>query len=381
VVINPILGLGLAGLLLFRNYHVTRDPDLGDRLGWIIISVYLLGGFIAYVFFAHELKLYASIVLFPILMYLVVLTGPKTEKKWDFSVAFLFLFVYSFLIVFRNADGQFTLNISNNVYGGARLVEFDPNNVFFKNATITALWVSTAVVTSYFIYFLNHRRTMFFIPMGLSVLMLVLTNTRTALFTALFMVSVIHLFRMGFKSSKVFTGFIAIIISVMVVWLGLMYFLPDVWMNMYTRFSEIGNQENDHGLGQRLYFWSESIQLIAENPLGLGHSYFFDRYHYSTHQDYLGQLLSVGILAGSFFFLFVIREVYQAFVFIRSRTLSVASFNWYMLSLSFLYLITSLNEQVNFSNKFWVAFYFVFLAKAKQERRRARYTHITHEVV
>src|SRR5690606_22357318 len=127
------------------------------------------------------------------------------------------------------------------------------------------------------------------------------------------------------------------------------------------RFYEIFDENSGFGLGQREYFWGVTIAEIGKNFFGYGHNYIYEKIGYTTHNDYLGQVVSVGLFPAILFFMFIIRYLLKNMKTMNSGYRENIYWNKVSFYMILTYLIISFTEQVSYANKMWITLLFFII--------------------
>jgi hypothetical protein len=342
------LGGGLAllifafflGLIIYNNKVNFNSED-------VLISFYFLLASLLYLYLDINIKDYLSIIFFPVAIYFTV----KSIKAESTNVVILLLisvFIYSILMFFRDADGNLNFSLSQNVYMSEREIDetADTAGRFFKNATLVSIWLVTAFVISLSLY--NYTKKRIFLPCMLAAFILVfLSNTRTALGCV---IVIIFLNSIIYKQRKILRF---MIIAVPIAYILTLY-VGNLYQFQIDRFKQLFDKTSSYGLGGREQFWKYSLNLIDQNIWGYGHSYVEDHLGVSTHNEYLGQFVSLGVIVAMIYYIFIFSRIYTIYGKIKRFNQSNI---WNELSfyLMVVYLINGFTEQISLGNRFWIA--------------------------
>ncbi len=342
-----------ASVIFFHNKLRFQGKD-------ILLFTYFIIATVVYMTLSNQLTNYAEIVFFPILSYLSV-SAIKTDGIKALKLLLVFVIAYSIATVFRDVNGNFTLNIAENVFMYQRVVDeaaMETSNPFFRNATLVAIWPVTACILSLSLYNFSKKRIYLAVLLA-SFLMVFVTNTRTAL-GCVILILLINSIR---YKQKVLLRIIIFAVPILVL---LVLSLGNLYQGQVERYNDLTQGNSSYGLGDRMYFWSYTMNLIQQNIWGYGHDFVHSHIGYSTHNEYLGQAVSVGLLAAFLYYAFILISALKRYTVFKKSS-NVAIWNEIALYLLIVYFINGLTEQISAGNRVWVALLFMAIGWSQIE--------------
>jgi hypothetical protein len=356
VLISVLLVVGLVLLQKYKPQLLKID---------IVISLYFIWTSVFYMTYGIDIKYYNAIILFPILLY--SLGSVKFDYKQGLVVIKLLLlivFVYSILSFFREADGSFSLSLTNNIYLNQRTVEdnqLTEDIRFFRNATLMSLWLVTTFVFSLCLYN-NNKNRIYFIIMVVMAMLIFLSNTRSAIGATIVIIVINHFYvkRYGFN------GIVKLSIVIIPLLFLTINYLGSNFTFQQERLMEIFVDSESRGLGYRsTVYWSLALFLFIQNFWGYGHLYVIENYGFSTHNEILGQLVAVGLFPTILLFVFIFYHLYLNYK--KSINNNINNTIWSELSLYLIiaYFIVGITEHISLGNYYWVAIMFYVIGCSK----------------
>ncbi|HNQ68854.1 MAG TPA: hypothetical protein PKN32_10775 [Bacteroidales bacterium] len=106
-----------------------------------------------------------------------------------------------------------------------------------------------------------------------------------------------------------------------------------------------------YDLNGRQYYWSLALIELNNNLWGYGHTYFINKYDMSTHNEYLGQLVAIGVLPSIIYFIFIFRCLYQSYKQYKTNLNPLLIICILFISI---YLIIGITENVSLANRRWI---------------------------
>ena len=360
---NYSLGFLILVLATFYRIFLFKDDNLFSRLDPILIF-YIISAAFPYITPNSNANDYFLIVIMPFLAYSLTSSISIDLNNNRIKLYFcFFLFIYSALLIFRDSAGNFTISLSENIFAGQRMID-DTNFTneekrFFKNATNISPWLLTFFIFSLCFYEIK-KRFIYLIPVILSIFFIFLSNTRSAIFIVL-LILVIDRFFIG-KTTKL-RNFLILILLINVFILLIPFFIELNLIGGFQmdRFYELFDDKSSFGLGQREFFWAFTVNEISKDFIGYGHSYIYSKIGYTAHNDYLGQIVSVGIISSILYFIFIIKQFLKNMSRTNGFTNKQVFWNKVSFYMSLTYLIISFTEQVSYANKLWITLLFMIL--------------------
>lgn len=363
VFFNYSLGFLILALATIYRIFSFKDYNLFSRLDPILIF-YIICAVFPYIKPDSITNDYFLIVIMPFLAYSLTSSIFIDTNNNRIKLYFcFFLFIYSVLLIFRDTAGNFTISLSENIFASQRMID-DTNfsndeKRFFKNATNISPWLLTFFIFSLCLYEIK-KRFIYLIPIILSVFFIIISNTRSAIFIVLLILTIDRFF---IGNTKKLRNFLIFILLINVFILLIPFFIESNLIGEFQmdRFNELFDDKSSFGIGQREFFWAFTINEIGKDFIGYGHSYIYSKIGYTAHNDYLGQIVSVGIISSIFYFIFIIKQFLKNMSKIRDFTNKEEFWNKVSLYMSLSYLIISFTEQVSYANKLWITLLFLIL--------------------
>ncbi len=368
----PIIGIGLTmftfAISIISGNRVAYKSEDFFALTYLVITTFCY----AYIYYVSRnlgiLSDYVTIVIFPIAMLFAassITTSSLTIVKFLLGIVFIF----SILSFFRDVNGNFTFSLSQNIYMHQRQTDKDlfiEPSLFFRNATLVSIWLVTSFIISSSLY--NYTKNKFYLLILLiSFAMVFLSNTRTALGICI----IIQIINLILNKQK--TLLLLLCISVPVLFL-LVLSLGSFYQLQVDRFYQLFDSSSSYGLGDRTDFWNYTIDLIERNIWGYGHLYVIKRLGFSTHNEYLGQAVSVGLLAAGVYFIFIFVSFFKRYVSLK-RYGNASIWNEITFYLLIVYLVNGLTEQISTGNRYWMALLFMCLGWSKIEYQQIKFRY------
>ena len=354
----PLLGIALFISIIF----------LKNNIAWVfedvLIISYLIISTLVYMSLNNQLPNYFEIVVSPVVFY-VTASAMKTDGVKALKMLLPFLLLYSALVFFRDVSGNFSLSITDNVFMHQRLADTpeatDPGaSKFFKNATLVAIWPLTAFVVSMCLYN-SSKKWLYLAVMFGSFIMIFLTNTRTALGVAIIVMSI----NLVLNKQWVILRLMLLAIPILIV---VVLSLGNLYQSQIERFNNLTEGNSSYGLGNRTTYWHYTLNLIDKSIWGYGHDYVHSHIGFSTHNDYLGQAVSVGLLAAVCYYAFILFSLYKRYSYLKKYK-NGPIWNEIAFYLLIVYLISALTEQISLGNRAWIALLFIALGWSKAQNK------------
>lgn len=351
-------------ILLMLFIHLRKIQKIPFSIFSInfLFHCYFITATLVYLIKIKDYSTYTLVVLGPYLLFNYFSLHKEQISFKYLKILFLLILGYSILMLFRDSSGNFTLNLSKNHFLLNREIDLEQRGYFFVHATIMSLWLTTAFVFSLVIY--SHEKTkknlvFIFLTIGL----LLLANTRSSLIIVL----IIFLFNF-FIFNKVGRKKTAIIIGTTLIGVFILYSTYGSFFDsQLSRIQQVSKSDEQFGLGFRvILYWLPAIDLINNDWFGYGHKYFFDYYKRSVHNEYLGNLMGIGIIPFVFYYLFLFRRIGNQFKIIikKANNNNVNEIAFYML---LVYFLVSFVEQVSISNVSWIYLMIIFISIAENK--------------
>jgi hypothetical protein len=364
--LNFISGLILIVATSFIKYSNTR---IKFRLNHIelLILLYILYVFIVYLLMGSSMFQFARLILFPFILYLFAISHGKVIKDVKVLKIFLsILILYSVLLFFRDIEGAFTLDIFNNIYMTERQAKTSidsESSKFFKNATLVSIWLVTTFIFALVLLKETNNR-IYYLVLVIFFALTFLSNTRSAI-GALYIILFVDMFIVRKINYKIYLPII--IISIVLVFLSIQLYEAQ-FQYQEERFEEILDSERNFGFQNRIInYWLLAFTLINENIWGYSHPHYYSITGFSVHNDYIGQVVAVGLLFTLVYFYIIIYFLIKNIKVVSKRKNNIV---WSQISLFMIitYLISSVTEQVTFSNPFYIAIMFAAMGLSKSEQ-------------
>jgi hypothetical protein len=318
--------------ILLMNFNNVLKESLFDLS---LIFFYFFLSFLG-LFLNSDFNTYFIFVFTPIIFFLASksISNFIIEEKTFFILSlFIILSVFVLSNFLLNRDGLLSFSIEDNLYYSSRVENYQNEIVSSgkkMNTTLIAPWLS--ICFSICLVLFKSISRWFFIFATLFLFLIFLSLTRSQIFISFFILFV-------FLIKERLLNFRILLFS-------LLFFLI-IFFNFetYEYYSVIQNRfQDDIGRWDIWELGFDNFNFF----IGKGHTFFYDKYGFSTHNDIIGQLVSIGIFASIFFYLFLYLSFTKLIVskyFKEKNSLFILFFLIFIV-----YFFTGLVEQINYSN-------------------------------
>lgn len=136
-----------------------------------------------------------------------------------------------------------------------------------------------------------------------------------------------------------------------------------VQIRFLSLISTLLSPSQDSSLVTRFDLWKSAFRVLIDNPFGVGPSYFEDMYGYSTHNEYLHILISIGVPGFILYFGFVVTNILIILKGAFSRKISeYTRINIIIFPILILVAMVSLTEAWSNSNSMAAVLFWVLLS-------------------
>lgn len=304
---------------------------------------------------------YIFYVGLPLLYLFVGLSGFIRFNSFMISSLIFLLLVAIFLFVFRDLQNNLTYDVTQlRILSRGSEVTVEPglfDAFFLQNNTTMSVYFLTICAICLILY--NQKGYRFFIYTFMVVSFLIfLLNTRSAYIALTLIVFIQFIYVQKSTSRKTFNILATLIFLFVFIFLFVQMY-QDYFVGQLGRLTEEGLERS---LERRYQlYWIVAWDMFQRNIFGHGHRLFFEMNEGSVHNDYLGQLVSVGVFASFFYFLFLVVTLINSFRLMRvdhEKIQFASSLVFYSIVT---YLILSLTEQIVFSAKEWIYLKYLFI--------------------
>jgi O-antigen ligase len=347
--------IGLSLLILFLK--IRHNNFLFDKSTSIAIAsfvIYSIMGLIVYLVNQVNIIHYMFYVGMP-LIYLFI--GLSKYIKFNDRIIFVLLcllLIAIFFFVFRDLQNNFTFQISKLRILHRGIVVTNDSNVidsfFLQNNTTMSVYFLMLCAVCMILYYQRNNYVYMFIFIVISFFIFVL-NTRSA-YLALFLITVIHFFVVKNSfTAKTVSSLIAFLMLAIIIYLFIESY-SQYFARQLIRLTDTGFERS---LETRYeLYWLVAWEMFHENIFGYGHRLFFEKYGGSIHNDYLGQLVSVGFFASILYYSFLIYTLILSFQLMKKEDEKIHVSSGIIFYSIIIYFVVSLTEQLTFSANEWI---------------------------
>ena len=331
----------------FKNFRL-------DKINLVIIIYVLLIS--ALYFQALNVDQLKEVIIFVIGPFIFFFLG-KFNNNFRFGnkvITFftLSLFVYCCILFFRDTQGEFSLNLFQNYYYGSRNKLFYKSEIegYFINETNLSLLILTSLFLLFFSRIKNLLKVLIY---PILVLMILMTSSRTAIFTIIFLL-VIYLFKnKRFKFNLKRFIFLGFIVSLLILFQGYYFQFINITFERFIRFFvEYSSQDANLGLAGRIIHYQNAINY-SDNLFNFnGYRFLLNNFGFTSHNEVLGHASSFGIIPTLLYF----------FIYFLLSKKSINNFKKgafkYYLDIIYCFIISysivGLTENIYVSNTQWI---------------------------
>lgn len=362
---------GIGAVVVALSFTTPRGLVLTKTLivPYAILLLYAALALQVYITSQASLLYWAGYVILPIAFFVVATRTKVDNFIFLFTFLLVFFLVLVLLFTFRDVSGGLTLSISELriLHRGKSVYKVvDPARSFFvQNNTSMAVYFITPLLISLVLWHMKRKVTLLAIA-AFCAFLLILLNTRSA-YGAMLLIFTIFFF---YHERRPLKGILSILLIVVTVSALGYWFLASYSGLIGIQLERLTLENLVNTLNLRVLAWSRALEHIATNPWGYGHRFFFEQYGISTHSEYLGQLISLGVVGFVIYYGFIGYTVMKAFRSLQcedQNTKMIASLTLYML-LS--YLVIGFSEQLLLSARIWVIYLFIVVGLFYGHRAR-----------
>ncbi|WP_153796929.1 O-antigen ligase family protein [Foetidibacter luteolus] len=363
--VNLIAAVLLAvGMFFLYAFLLNVKPRFGKID--ILLYLYFLYATLLYYALGLDLRQYVASVFFPVLVYSGVCMG--SAKMNDLKVLKFFLacfLVYCVLIFFRDTNGGFSLSLANNFFMQQRQLDESMKeerpSIFFMNPTLMSLWLVATFVFAQSLYN-RTKKKLYLLCMVLLGIMIFLSNTRSAIGCTILIILIDYV-----AVKRKLKRLILLPILVLPVIFIIVSSLGNVFQFQSERLGELFAENSDYGLGTRYeIYWPTAIMYTFKNFWGNGHYFLLEKIGRSTHNEYLGQAMAVGIVAAIVYYWFIFYYLLRNYRITKTAPLQTNTWNEIAFYLTISYLTNGITEQISLSSFAYVALIFIAIGWSKK---------------
>lgn len=297
-------------------------------------------------------------VLLPLTFYYLGRSISLVSGKSNVLNFLLLLFViFSILKFFTDMEGNFSFNLASNVHFLTR-TGFSSNLMGqgYMNAIHVSLWVSSSILIALSLYLKSEKYVYIYLILFLLLLLTVL-GSRTS-FISVILILVINLYIFyGFKNPIRFFAVVTLVFAFLIIMAAYIPYFTVVF-NRVQQLSLESGASQAFGLNIRYEsHWLVAYKVFLNDIWGRGYLFFFElHYGRSTHNEFLGQLIAVGLLPTIIYFLFIAFRLKNLIRSFKRRFINVKE----LVAMNFilLYLANGITEQIFLGNTLWMSYFF-----------------------
>jgi hypothetical protein len=365
---NQIYAFILAvGLIMILTYLYGISVNYSD----IMLVTYISAAILVLLnnsIFDRTIIFYA---ILPLTFYILGRKYSVMQNKLNLIIFLLSIFtIFSISRFFINIDGSFSFSLASNFYFmtrtgivQSRLVD----DIINVNHIHLSLWVTSSMVMTLSLFILSQKKIYILLLVFLYLIIIVL-GSRTSFFSITLIIFLNLYIFYGSKKPARFFALLVLLFAVLYFMASNIHYFQVVF-NRFQQLSFEAGSAQAYGLNVRYEtHWILAYNTFIENIWGRGYLYFIQLHHgRSTHNEYLGQLISVGLFPTILYYLFMAIRLRDLFVLFLRRSLNIEEL--VALNLILLYLINGITEQIYVGNTLWISYFFFVLGILTNKHR------------